>query len=375
MLGCFYIDNYSYQENYLPKYHKMQGHNVEIVASLFTFDEKGRGTFLPRASTYINEHGIPVTRLEYARGITSKRLRVYRGLKKELQRIEPDVLFIHGVQFKDINVVKKYCQKHKNVKVYIDNHSDYNNSATNWFSKNILHKIIWRHYAKKINPNVEKFYGVLPARVDFLVDVYKLPKEKVELLVMGADDTSVEKALLPENRLTMRGKYGVKEDEIVLMTGGKINKNKLDTLTLMKAMSSLRDIPVKLLIFGVVDPSIQQEFDSLVNDNIKFIGWKKSEDLYNEFSAADILVFPGLHSVLWEQAVGMGKPCIFRRIDGFSHIDIGGNCMFFDDHTAESYANTIRSAVDNLTKMEEIAKERGLTAFSYNKIAKTSIGG
>ena len=38
MLACFYIDKYSYQENYLPKYHKKQGHDVEIIASLFTFE-------------------------------------------------------------------------------------------------------------------------------------------------------------------------------------------------------------------------------------------------------------------------------------------------------------------------------------------------
>ena len=66
MLGCFYIDHYSYQENYLPKYHKMQGHDVEIVASLFTFDENGKGKWLPKADQYTNEYGIPVTRLAFA---------------------------------------------------------------------------------------------------------------------------------------------------------------------------------------------------------------------------------------------------------------------------------------------------------------------
>ena len=55
MLGCFYIDNYSYQENYLPKHHKLQGHDVEIVASLVTFDENGKATRLPHASKYTNE--------------------------------------------------------------------------------------------------------------------------------------------------------------------------------------------------------------------------------------------------------------------------------------------------------------------------------
>ena len=34
MLACFYIDNYSYQENYLPKYHKKQGNDVEIKTEM-----------------------------------------------------------------------------------------------------------------------------------------------------------------------------------------------------------------------------------------------------------------------------------------------------------------------------------------------------
>lgn len=53
---------------------------------------------------------------------------------------------------------------------------------------------------KKIEPYVKKFYGVLPARVDFLIDVYNLPKEKCELLVMGADDDLVKKNEKPEIR-------------------------------------------------------------------------------------------------------------------------------------------------------------------------------
>ena len=31
-----------------------------------------------------------------------------------------------------------------------------------------------------------------------------------------------------------------------------------------------------------------------------------------------------------EKAVGKGKPCVFKRISGFEHIDIGGNCLFFE---------------------------------------------
>lgn len=373
MLGCFYIDNYSYQENYLPKYHKMQGHDVEIVASLFTFDENGKGKWLPATSKYVNEYGIPVTRLAFQNRKGASRLRWYEGLREELDRIQPDIIFIHGVQFMDIAVVAKYCKVHPEVKVYADNHSDFSNSATNWLSKNILHKIIWRSCAQKINPYVTKFYGVLPARVDFLANVYGLPKEKIELLVMGADDESVAAAAKPEVRQSIREKYGLAEGDFVIMTGGKIDSNKPQTLILMDAVNKMQQPNVKLLVFGAVVPELKAAFDEKLSDRVQYIGWKKSEQIYMEFSAADVIAFPGLHSVLWEQAVGLGKPCIFRKIEGFRHIDLGGNCIYFGEETPDSYIQTICEAMKNMETLTKCAKQKGQKEFSYNEIARRSI--
>ena len=373
MLACFYIDNYSYQENLLPKYHKKAGHDVEIVASLFTFDENGNGKWLKKTDRYLNEHGIPVTRLEFKKGKFSSRLRRYVGLERELERIKPDLIFIHGVQFCDIDVVVKYLKKHPEVKVYADNHSDFSNSAKNFVSKHIQHRILWRSCAKKINPFVTKFYGVLPARVDFLVNEYKLPREKVELLVMGADDELVEKALAPETRVKMREKYGISEDEYVIMTGGKIDNNKPQTILLMEAVNRVPEPKLKLLVFGTVSNELKTRFEEQLSSKVKYIGWKKSEDIYNEFAAADIVAFPGLHSVLWEQAVAMGKPCIFRRIDGFTHIDLGGNCTYFRDQTAEGYEEVIKYTLENINTVKISAQEKGLSCFSYKKIAEKAL--
>lgn len=375
MLACFYIDNYSYQENLLPKYHKKQGHDVEIVASLFTFDENGKGKWLPQADKYINENGIPVTRLDFKKGKISKTLRRYVGLEKELNRFSPDIIFIHGVQFSDINIVVKYLKKHKEVKVFADNHSDFSNSAKSFLSKTVQHGILWRKCAQKINPFVTKFYGVLPARVEFLKNMYKLPENKVELLVMGADDDIIQKALEPDVVDNKREEYGLSNEDIVIMTGGKIDSNKPQTILLMEAINSIDDPRVKLLVFGTVSKELKESFDEQLSDKVRFIGWKKSDEIYNEFAVADVVAFPGLHSVLWEQAVGMGKPCIFRRIEGFTHVDLGGNCMFFEDHTAESYCKVIKNAISNVDNLKESAQNKGLEMFSYDKIAKRSIGG
>jgi len=373
MLGAFYIDKYSYQENLLPKYHKKAGHEVEIVASLFTFDENGKGTWLPEAKKYINEHEIPVTRLNFTKSKFAKRFRRYIGLMNELERFAPDIIFIHGVQFCDIDVVVKYLKKHKNVRVYADNHADFSNSAKNWVSKHIQHRIIWRRCAQKINPFVTKFYGVLPARVDFLINEYKLPPEKVELLVMGADDEITVNALNPETRKERRAHYNLSDNDIVLMTGGKIDSNKPQTILLMQAINKIENPKIKLLVFGTVSKELQEKFNAQLSQKVKYIGWKKSEDIYNEYSAADIIAFPGLHSVLWEQAIGMGKPCIFRKMKNYTHIDLGGNCTYFEEDSITHYIEIIINAIENLEDLQRNAQEKGPEAFSYKMIAKKSL--
>ncbi len=375
MLGCFYIDNYSYQENYLPKHHKLQGHDVEIVASLFTFDENGKGKWLPKADKYDNEYGIPVTRLAFKNGKLAKRLRWYVGLQEELERIQPELIFIHGVQFMDISIVAKYCKKHPGVTVYADNHSDFSNSATNWVSKNILHKIVWRSCAKKINPYVTKFYGVLPARVDFLANVYGLPREKIELLVMGADDESVAAAAKPEVRQRIRQQHGLNEDDIVIMTGGKIDAFKTQTLLLMEAVQKIEDPKVRLVVFGSVTPELKDQVEALTDgEKVQYIGWVQAKDSYDYFAAADLVVFPGRHSVFWEQVTAQGIPLLVKRWDGTTHTDVCGNTVFLEKDSVEEITQKLNALLEP-ARFEELkaAAEKASEDFLYSKIAKRSI--
>lgn len=361
----------------LPKYHKNQGHDVEIIASLESFDEHGQGVYLPNASKYKNEYQIPVTRLDYSNTPFSKVFRKYVGLKKELERVSPDLIFIHGVQFADISVVVSYLKTHRKTIVYIDNHSDFSNSATNWLSKKVLHEIIWRHYAQLINPYVKKFYGVLPARVDFLINEYRLPQEKVELLVMGADDERVANAARPETRKMIREQYHLSENDFVVMTGGKIDAFKMQTLLLMEAVRQIDNPRIKLIVFGSITQDLEEKVKKLADGKkIQFIGWIKASESYNYFAASDLVVFPGRHSVFWEQVVAQGIPMICKKWAGTCHVDIGGNVLFVDEDSVDTIKEKITLLLNNKDayyRMQRIARENGMKYFSYNEIARRSI--
>ena len=373
-LGNYFADGYSYQENMLTKFHKQDGHEVYVIASLQTYDANGKVTFMEMKEPYLTEHGVEVTRIPYKKdNKLCRKIRIFKGLYEALESKHPEVLFIHNCQFADMKKVVRYLKAHPEVKVYCDSHADYSNSATNWFSKNILHKFLWRRSAKLIEPFATKFYGVLPARVKFLQELYKLPPEKCELLVMGADDECVEAALHPDIRQRIRSEFNLDEKDYVVITGGKIDHNKPQTLELMEAVNETDDPSFKLLVFGSVVPELRQRFDELISDRVIYIGWKKSEEIYNYFAAADLIAFPGLHSVLWEQAVAMGKPCAFRKIDGFQHIDLDGNCVYFEEDSVEAYKKVLVNAKPLSSDMQKIAMEKGMKVFSYKKIAKKAL--
>lgn len=375
-LGNFFQDHFSYQENMLPKFHRRLGYEVEIIASPETFDTDGKPALYSGEPDYRNEYDIPVHRLVYRgpQGVY-RILRRYKGLMLALEKAAPDYLFIHGCQFKDMDIVVRYLKAHPSIKVFVDNHADYYNSARNFLSMNILHKIIWKRCAQMILPYTIKFYGVVPLRVDFLRDVYGLPAEKCALLELGADDDAVNAALKPEVRIERRREYGVGDDDFVIVTGGKIDCNKPQVLTLMKAVNQIGDKHIKLIVFGSVIDELKAEFEQTLSENVRHIGWRRSEEIYIDFAAADLIAFPGLHSVLWEQAVGMGKPCVFRRIKGFDHIDLGGNCLFFEDDSVDSYAEVIRHAVSGADSMRAVAEEKSRSGFSYREIAKRALEG
>ncbi len=378
-LAAFYIDNYGYQENILPRMHKIQGHNVMILASTETYvDNLNLGYVEPKS--YINEDGIPVIRIPYSRRVPSKmvhKLRIYDGIYDVLNSFGPDFIFMHDAQFLSIGDVIKYLKEHPHVRLNIDSHTDSNNSAKGFLSKRILHGIIYKHCLKRIEPYVNKFLGTLPNRVDFFIQQYGMPKKKVKLLVMGADDKAVQRAKDSGQRDLIRHRYNIADDEILIVSGGKFNGEKKSILNVMEAVKYLSSsVKIKLLIYGSVseENGFGEKFRSICDGkHIIYVGWIKSSESYNYFEASDIIIFPGLHSVLWEQAVGQGKPCIFRHIPGQTHIDLGGNCKFLYKISTEEISKVIKMVISDYDHMSKVAIEKGLITFSYYEIAKRAL--
>ncbi|MCK5136213.1 MAG: glycosyltransferase family 4 protein [Bacteroidales bacterium] len=377
-LAAFYIDNYSYQENMLPKYHKLMGYDVAVIASLMSFDEDGNFYYQDTAREYICSDGYRVTRLNNRKPFTflNKILRRYKNTYHAIDREEPEILFIHGCQFWDIRQVVKYLRKRKHIRVFVDNHADRINSVSNWFSWNILHKIIWKYCAKLIEPFTEVFYGVTPLRCDFLGEAYKISSKKIKLLELGVDDYGIDFEQRVQIGDRIRKKHNISQDDFLIVTGGKIDKRK-NTHLLLRAINELSDKRIKLILFGTLNDEMKPIIDELSKTvGIRNIGWINADQVNDILLASELVVFPGTHSVLWEQAVGLGIPCVFKYWRGLDHVDLGGNCRFLYMDEVEEIKSVLEGIIGDKSvyhKMKNIAEGIGMKRFSYSDIAKRAI--
>lgn len=377
-LAAFYIDNFGYQENMLPKFHKKQGHNVKILASTETYDSSGQLTYLA-PSTYINEHDIEVTRLSYSWFLPTvivRKLRFYSGILEYVNQFKPDIIFLHDIQFLGVRQILRHINFNPDVVIFVDGHTDFGNSARSWLSKYFLHKIIYKYCAKKIEPKATKFWGVTPARVDFFRDVYGIDQSKLGFLELGVDDSEIDFGKANVTRRQIRKELSIKSDDIVIFTGGKIDRRK-NILDLINAVIELNETKIHLLIAGEPVPALAVEFDKVaLHKQIHSIGWVASEKISKYMMASDIVCFPGTHSVLWEQAIGLGIPGIFRYWNGMTHIDTGNNCIFLQYGTKSEISSILLQLIVDKSKLKDLkraAQSDERHRFRYSSISRKAI--
>lgn len=373
-LGNFFMDGASYQENMLTKYHVKMGYEVTVIAGLLSYGPDGKGIILDGPKTYYDPNGMKIVRLAYANPFKYGFFMMkYEGLMPALEAENPDIIFCHNLQFGDSGIVVEYLRNHPNVRLFADNHGDYVNSARNWYSRQIKHKIMWKYYVKKLEPYLTKVYGVTPMRCRFLKEMYHVNPSLVEFLPMGVDDEAIP-ANREEIRELTRKELGLSEDDVVVMTGGKIEMRK-NTHYLYEAMEKITDSRLHLVVCGTFTPPMRfLEEKMKTRKNIHLLGWCNAERVMNVMVASDFVCFPGTHSTLWEQSVGVGLPGIFKHWDEIDHVNVNGNCIFVKGDDVDEIVLAINKLLDKDTYLTyKSLSEKASAAFLYSEIAKKSI--
>ena len=374
--GGFY-DGWTYQENLLTKWQHKNGHDVTVITTRWSVNTEGKVILVNKDKyDYVNNDGVRIIRLPLTG--TDRDSFSYDDLYRTIDSCEPEVLFIHGVTH-NTAAITHYLSLHRNVTAYADSHSDFSNSGRKYSLKFQIKRITgWSsRKSRQLIPFVKKFYGVLPARVDYLQYVYGIPANKCELLVMGADDDLVDEARTPAVSKNIREKYSIAPNDFLVITGGKIDLAKTQVLMLMQAVSNLNNEHVKLLVFGPVVDELQERFNALVDGKtVQYVGYVDGRETYKYFAASNLAVFPGRHSVFWEQVAGLGIPMLCKKWDGTTHVDLGGNVRFLRHDSIKEIQSAIANLVRNPKEyefMKSVALSEGMKVFSYRNIAKQSL--
>lgn len=307
MLSNFYIDKANYQENALTRQNKKDGHDVKIIASTEVFVKNNQLGLISPCS-YINEDGIPVERIPYVNLLSkfiSKKVRAYPRLYDLISDFSPDIIFFHGAAAYALLTVAKYKKNNPQVKFYVDSHEDFHNSGRNFLSKNILHRIFYKHILIKSLPYIDKLFHITYESKIYLNEIYNISNKYLYFLPLGG--------FIPGNeeresvRKKIRTELGISDGQIILIHSGKLDAKKR-TEEIIDAFVGVKDNNLCLLIIGSLDSNLTQKIESAIKSDprIKYMGWLDSSLLQDYLCAGDLYVQLGSQSVTMQNALCCG---------------------------------------------------------------------
>lgn len=372
-----YVEGDSYHENILPTKHIKMGYDVTVVASQYYFDGRTKSMKHRDTADYVNKDGIHVIILPSRKGNKYSQLffGTVEGLYETIDKVKPDVIFVHGVKSSDNATITKYVQHHKEVKVFADNHNDYHVTPLKkgigpWIARQIAVR-----NARLLLPVAQKFWGTLPLRADYLHTVFHIPKEKIDVLVMGGDEDFIINRDVNKVRKEIRTLYGIPQDAFLVVTGGVFDERKQQVL-LMKAIQAIENDKIWLIAFGEPSKGMEMLFEPYREEKrIVMTGWLPSDKAYDVFLASDLAFFPGWHSVLWEQAVACGIPLVAKYWEGVDHVNFNGNAILMPHVNVDEIKQTIEELFN--TNKYQIIKNKAIEAapnYYMCHIANKAIG-
>lgn len=357
-----YMVGWNYQENVLTQEMAKQGHEVHLIAPKMVwpiysdFVSSETRAFLDKSVFMDGQVKIHYLSM---RKYISYRFYKISGLPDLLEKLDPDIVLVHGMQNLSILDAMKYKKKHPKVILYTDNHADYINSAKVWISRNILHKCFYRWCVQKSLPYIQKVLCTTPRRVLFVQEMYGVPANMTELYMMGGIVLSDEERI--NRRMKVRNAYNISREKIVVFHAGKMDKTKR-TIELLEAFFEVKNPLLTLVIAGTVAEDIRSEFDAILSKDrrIQYIGWLSGEELLDFYTASDIYMQPGLHSVNVENAMCAG--CVLA-ISNEANNDV----VTSENGWIISDSDSIKQALEEISNEPQILHEMQKASLNFAK--------
>lgn len=305
-LATSFTDGMKYQDNILLEQFHKDGHDVCFISN----SEKFINGILVTTNNEVEytKSGVEIHRTKFRHiintSLTSK-IRYTTDIMKILDLKRPDIIYLHNFQTHSIYQIIKYLKQNPSTILLVDSHTDFNNSATSFLSKYLLHKLIYGHYYKSIYKYSTKIYYLSDEIKEYLDWLYRKKADKLEFMPLGG--ILFDKNQKLQNRVIINNKYSITNNNILLSHTGKFNKKK-KTIELIKYFKKYKSRNMILMLVGAVEKDISDSFfEEIRNDkSIIYDGWKTGDELLDLISASDVYLQPGSQSATIQMAISCG---------------------------------------------------------------------
>ena len=253
----------------------------------------------------------------------------YRRVFRYLKEYRPDAIVAEGGLYHEF---KRFAQEFGKENVYLHIH----------------HHLL-------CEPYIDHIYGSVIGISQFATREWMRTTEdkdvKAYTVYNCVNEDKFKKRITPEERERIRGEFGFKRDDTILLFCGRI-------------------IEVKLLMIGsagfggnVVTPYVQevQKLVEKAGERVKFTGYIENQKLYRYYQSADIQVIPSL----WEEAAGLiaiegmlsGLPLIITKSGGMIEYAPSNVAVWIDrDNIIPNLEAAITQLADDKEKRKEMSE-------------------
>ena len=297
-----FTEGMTYQDNMLTDIHCLDGNEVLYVSDNRIF-VNGKLVEVPEEKLTLN-NSLQLIRVKYDKVINSfvsKKIQKVTSLKNIIYTFKPDKILYHGVCGSELITVAGYKKNHPDIKLYVDCHADFHNTAKTLISK-IAYKYIHGYFIKQALPYIDKIFYVTPESKEYLQKMYKIDENLMEWFPLGGivfDDENYH-----QKRSIKRAELGLKKGDILFIHSGKMDISK-KTIDILIAFSKVKSPNFRLAIIGAFQESIWEIAKTYINSDkrIVFLGWKNADELLSYLCAADIYIQPGTQSATMQNAL------------------------------------------------------------------------
>ncbi len=374
----FFHPDAGYQVNLLTKLQLNQGHSVTIVTSelekfpswLIAFF--GKDDIQRKDAAFTERTGVKVVRVPLL-GFYSGRSIYKRSIFRRVDRLDPDVLFIHG---EDTLIAMEYLLRVRRLRfpIVFDCH------MLEMASENRFKEMFRFCYRKYFTPIIIKHHIPLIRVVDsdYVQKCLGIPLERTELLSFGTDTQYFSPN--KDARKAFRNAHGIDDEAFVVLYAGKLDNSKGGMFLAETIKAKLTPSRVSNITFVVVGntadeygAAVEQLFAGSENRIIRF-GTQSYPDLASFYQAADIAIYPKQCSLSFFEAQSCGLPVLFEANEINNQRAAWGGAIAFKAGDMDDFRSKILylegMPAKEFDKLAENGRRYVLENYNYAPIAQ-----